>query len=331
MFSRNSIWNTFARTWVAAMVAFIAVEASAVEERVSFDSGDGHVAIVVDGLQIAVYSYRDDAISRPYFAHVRAPGGVQVTRNHPPVEGQDLMDHGTFHPGIWMSFGDISGSDYWRLKSPVRHVEFVEPPTDGAGQGSFAVRNEYLDQNDLEKVVCNETARYTVLVRPAGYLLLWDSLFSGDREFAFGDQEEMGVGFRVATPLRVGASGKEKVPPGNGTILDAAGRKNGDQVWGNSADWCDFSGTIAGQHAGMTVFCHPNNFRPTHYHARDYGLLQANAFALKAFAKGEASRVVVKPGETLRLRYGILLHAGPHGSKPDLGAAYNDYVQQAGK
>ena len=41
---------------------------------------------------------------------------MQVTRHHPPIEGQDRVDHGTFHPGIWMAFGDISGSDYWRLE-----------------------------------------------------------------------------------------------------------------------------------------------------------------------------------------------------------------------
>ena len=43
----------------------------------------------------------------------------------------------------------------------------------------------------------------SLLVRPAGYLLTWDSTFSSDRSFYFGDQEEMGLGIRVATPIRV--------------------------------------------------------------------------------------------------------------------------------
>jgi hypothetical protein len=294
---------------------------------VEFAQGEGRLTVTIDGLPVAVYCFQDDKITRPFFAHVRAPNGVQLTRHHPPIEGYDLVDHDTFHPGIWMSFGDISGSDYWRIMAPVRHAEFVERPQGGAGKGSFAVRNRYLDQKDPSQIVCEEVARYTFVARPQGTLLLWDSTFTSKHEFTFGDQEEMGLGFRVATPLRVEKGGEENVPPGNGTILDSEGRKNGDQVWGNSAEWCDYSGTIAGQRVGITLFCHPKNFRPSWFHARDYGLLEANPFGRQAFGKGEKSSVAIKPGEKMQLRYGVLLHSGPPASKLDLKSAYADYVK----
>ena len=289
----------------------------------------GRVAVIIDGLPVAVYCYRDHRISRPYFAHVRTRGGVQVTRQHPPIQGWDLLDHDTMHPGIWMSFGDINGSDYWRLAARVRHAEFVSEPVGGSDRGTFAVRNEYLDQRDPSKVVCEEIARYTFSVRPGGYLLQWDSMFSSDDEFTFGDQEEMGIGIRVATPLRVGASGKGDLPSGSGTILDSAGRKNEEEVWGNSAEWCDYTGTIAGRHVGITIFSHPDNFRPSRHHARDYGFVAANPFGRKAFGKGEASEFVVKPGEKLRLRFGIWVHSRPQASAPDLRSAYAHYLEVA--
>jgi hypothetical protein len=100
-------------------------------------------------------------------------------------------------------------------------------------------------------------------------------------------------------------------------------------VWGNSANWCDYSGTMAGQRVGMTIFCHPDNFRPSWFHARDYGLLEANPFGRQAFGKGVASKVIVKPGEKLRLRYGVLVHSGPQGSTPDRNQAYADYLKLA--
>jgi hypothetical protein len=297
------------------------------DDSVAIVPGNGRLAIVIDGLPVAMYCYADETITRPYFAHVRAPNGIQVTRNHPPLERQDLMDHPTFHPGIWMSFGDISGSDYWRLAARVRHAGFVEPAQSGEGSASFAVRNQYIDGKDPSKLVCEEVARYTIAVRPAGFLLIWDSTFSSEREFAFGDQEEMGVGFRVATPLRVGKSGKDEVPAGHGAIIDSNGRKNGEAVWGKSAAWCDFSGMMAGERVGLAIFCHTENFRPSRYHARDYGLLQANPFGQQSFDQGEKSLVVVKPGEKLRLRYGILIHSSPPNSDLDLAAAYQDYLE----
>lgn len=85
--------------------------------------------------------------------------------------------------------------------------------------------------------------------------------------------------------------------------------------------------TIAGQHVGVTLMAHPGNFRPSWLHARDYGLLVANPFGRKAFRQGDPSKVVVKPGEHLRLRYGVLLHAAPAEKKPDLAAAYADFLR----
>ena len=136
----------------------------------------------------------------------------------------------------------------------------------------------------------------------------------------------MGLGIRMSTPLRSERQSRGNIPPGTGEILDAEGRKNGAEVWGHAAPWCDYSGTVGERHVGATLFCHPDNFRPSWFHARDYGLLVANPFGRKAFRQGEASQIVVKPGEQLRLRYGILLHSG---ETPDYDAAFRDYVETA--
>ena len=45
---------------------------------VAFVEGQGRVAVVIDGMPIAVYSYADEQISRPYFAHVRAPAAYRL-------------------------------------------------------------------------------------------------------------------------------------------------------------------------------------------------------------------------------------------------------------
>jgi hypothetical protein len=299
--------------------------------RVALTRGEGKVDITIGGQPVATYYYDDKTITRPFFAHVRTPSGVQVTRHHPPIEGQDVMDHPTFHPGIWMAFGDISGSDNWRLKARVRQAEFVEEPHGGPEKGSFAVRNDYLDQKDPSRIVGREVARFEFLTTPAGYMLVWDSTFSSDKELYFGDQEEMGLGVRVATPLRVASKKPDNLPAGSGTIRDSQGRKNEKEIHGNAADWCDYSGTLDGKHVGMTILCHPENFRPSWFHARDYGLLEANPFGRHAFHKGEISKVVIKPGESLRLRHGVLLHSESPDSQPDLAAAYQDYLRMTSK
>jgi hypothetical protein len=276
------------------------------------------VIITDGGRPVATYVFRDDKILRPYFANVHAPGGIQVTRNHPPVPGKDATDHDTMHPGVWLAFGNLSGQDFWRNKARIVHERFIEPPAVRDGQVTFTAENAFQAANGGE--ICKQTSRLALAARPAGYLLIWEATFRSEQgEIVFGDQEEMGLGVRVATPIAVKQGG---------TIRDAMGRRNEREVWGNAADWCDYSGTIAGRHAGITTMCDPKNFRPSWLHARDYGALVANPFGQQAFRKGPASKVVVKPGESFRLRYGVLLHAGPPDAAPDLKAAYADFLSR---
>lgn len=275
----------------------------------------GKLTITHDGKPVATYVHGDAKIRRPYFAHLHEPGGAQVTRNHPPVAGKDPTDHADFHPGLWLAFGDLSGADSWRIKAPVVHERFVEEPKGGM-RGGFAVRNRYLGA-DGKKAVCAETCRYTFVARAGAYLILWDSTFTAeDGDVTFGDQEEMGLGIRVAAPLAVDR--KE-----GGRITDSAGRVNGKAIWGKQADWCDYTGKLGGRAVGVTLMPDPKNPRPSRFHARDYGLLAANPFAVAAFKAGPENNHVLRKGESLRLRFGVLLHGGA-----DVPVAYRDFLER---
>jgi hypothetical protein len=143
------------------------------------------------------------------------PSGIQVTRNHPPIEGKDSPDHDTFHPGIWLTFAGINGNDYWRLKQKTEHEMYVGEKESGPGKGSFTVSNFYLDKDG--KRIAHETCKYTIIVRRRHYLLIYDSTISSDEhDLVFGDDQEYGLGIRVQTPI------EERY---GGQILNADGNK----------------------------------------------------------------------------------------------------------
>lgn len=250
--------------------------------------------------RIVDYVFKDPEVPRPYFCHVRTPSGIQVTRNHPPRENEDATDHIGLHPGIWLSFGDISGNDYWRFKARTEHVKFLEQPTVAEDSIRFVVLNRYLSQDGL-KTVCMETQTCRLKTTGTGYRIELTSEFRHDQTFAFGDQEEMGLGLRIVTPLAVNSQK-------GGRILDSAGRKNGDEVWGKTADWCDYAGPLNNRWIGMTIMSSSANFRPSWSHARDYGFIAVNPFGRKAFTQGEPSQIEVKPGEQLKLRFAVEIH-----------------------
>ena len=78
------------------------------DSPVKFERGQDHVSIRIGGMPLVTDVWNDPTVKRPYFAHIRSPKGRQVTRTFPPVEGRDA----TMHPGCWLAFGDISGSDF---------------------------------------------------------------------------------------------------------------------------------------------------------------------------------------------------------------------------
>lgn len=299
-----------------AVVPLYAAAAFADQPAIAFKPVEDGLEIVVGDDVLATYIYRDDAIFRPYFTNVHAPGGVRVTRHHPPRTGIDSTDHATMHPGIWLAFGDVSGHDFWRNKARVEHVRFVESPQGGKGEGSFSVENRYIADGNT---ICTEICRHRFVASGGTCLLTYESEFTGEEEFYFGDQEELGLGVRVRNELRVKG--------GEGRIQNADGLVDEANVWGKQSDWCDYSGTVDGRRLGLLLMPSPQNFRQSWCHARDYGFMAANPFGRNAFTRGEKSRVPVEPGETFRLRYGVLVYSLPADEQMDLEQAYRKYVK----
>jgi hypothetical protein len=263
---------------------------------------------------VAEFVFRDPIVLRPYFANVHAPGGLLVTRHHPPIAGVDATDHNTMHPGIWLGFGDISGNDFWRNKGRIKHVQFSLAPTITSDQLTFETQSQLLTADN--KPLCELISHFSLAARPAGWLLVWEATFRSDEhDFTFGDQEEMGFGARLATPFS---------ETNGGLIVNAHGVKTARATWGQAAKWCDYSGNVDERHGGITLMAGPNNFRESWWHNRDYGVFVANPFGRAAMKQGEPSAVTVKRGESFRLTFAALLHSG---IDYDPAAAYKDAEQ----
>jgi putative membrane-bound dehydrogenase-like protein len=277
------------------------------------DQQDDRLRISLDGKGIVEFVFRDDKILRPYFANARLADGRQVTRNHPPVKGEDALDHDTMHPGIWLGFGDISGHDFWRNKAAMEHVRFVSEPQIADGRLTFS--NECRLKTGSGQVLGSLTNAFTLMRRPSGWLLVWDATFHADQgPLVFGDQEEMGFGARVATPFT------EK---NGGVIRSSSGKQTAKETWGQPAKWCDYSGT-GPKSGGIQLMSREKNFRESWWHNRDYGILVANPFGREAMKQGPKSSVEIRKGQALQLRFGALIHDD---QQIDLAGEYKVFLE----
>lgn len=282
------------------------VEADAVKPVIDSKSKFGldvqtdRLSMTFSGKALGEYVWGDPKILRPYFANIHGPGGTKITRNHPPVVGPDATDHATMHPGLWLGFGDISGVDFWRNRGRIEHRKFLSPPTATDERINFATESDLLKPDGVR--MGGMVNRYTLTRRPSGWLIVWDATFNAsEQDLVFGDQEEMGLGARVASVLT------EK---NGGTLISSSGAKSAKATWGKAAAWCDYSGTQNEQPLGITLMPGPKNFRESWWHNRDYGVFVANPFGREAMKQGARSAVSVKKGESFRLVFGAMLHDG---------------------
>lgn len=270
------------------------------------------------GRPVADYVFSDAAILRPHFQNLRAPSGVQVTRNHPPVAGEP-SDHATMHPGLWLAFGDISGQDFWRNKARIEHAAFSSPPALQEGKLTFATRNRLVGTDG--SLLGTQDSRFTVTRSgDSAFLITWTAEIRGEnRELVFGDQEEMGLGVRVATELT------EK---NGGLVVNSDGIQGAKQAWGKPAAWAAYSRTIEGRTRGAAIFPAKTNPAPTWWHSRDYGVFVANGFGARVLPPAAGGKLVLPAGATLRLRYGVLLFDTPAAAPLDLAGINRVFQSQ---
>ena len=282
---------------LTAYLLSIKSQAVAYPTKFSVDEKKDRLHISLDGKPIVDFVFQDKQILRPYFANARLVNGLQVTRNHPPIQGVDAVDHDTMHPGLWLGAGDINGQDFWRNKASIEHIRFVDLPKLEEGRLQFATECQM--KSESGEPVCSLTNQIMLIARPNGWTLKWTAIFQADHgPIVFGDQEEMGFGARMATSFT------EK---SGGIIRSSTGRKTAKETWGQPSKWCDYSGS-GPQSGGIMLMASENNFRESWWHNRDYGVFVANPFGREAMKQGARSALTVEQGDTLTVTFGAYIH-----------------------
>ena len=276
------------------------------EKAVTLTAKEASVEIEIGGEPFAVYNYSKQ-LPKPFFHPVRGPGGTVLTR---PIERKG--DDHPHHKGIWVAVDEVNGVDFWAEKGKIENVS-VALDTDGAA-GILRTVNHWLDPSG--RPILKETT--TVTIYP-NRLMVFDIRFlpAGNESVTFDDTKEGLFGFRMVNSMREREGGHVK---------NADGLEGSAACWGKTSHWVDYYGTVQGKTFGVALFDHPGNFRPSRYHVRNYGLFSISPFGEKAYARNDPSPVVLKPGETLRLRYGLYIHQGDT-EQGSVAAVYRQFVK----
>jgi hypothetical protein len=325
------------RRLVCTLVLFAAAPLPAADP-VSVTKADGQVLEFKAGSAVVAKYHAGDKVAKPYLYPVLAPNGAPVTRGWPMVEGlpDETKDH-VHQKSAWFCHGDVipegielktksankadHGVDFWSESKDkdgkARHGRIVcvkvgEPKQVSPSHVAVETKNEWWSP-DAQNIL-NETRTLHLVALPEGRLFVFDiDLHASVCPITFGDTKEGSFGVRVNDTIRL--AGKDStgvVTPSSGSASKAPAKDN-LPLWGQTADWNDYSGTIGGKAAGVAVFADPKNASPSAWHTRAYGLMAANPFGREhsfPSMKGKTDLVKIEKGGHLKLRFGIYAHDG---------------------
>ena len=294
--------------------------ASAAEPMIVAERTENGVAIKVDGELFTEYLVRSG--NKPVLWPIIGPTGKPMTRAYPfkdDVDGE-AKDH-IHQRSLWFTHGDVNGVSFWDegpKSGSIVHREFNV--IESEPEPKIVTTNDWLAKDGMK--VCEDertlvfgadgttrTIDFTVTVKATG------------SPVTFGMTKEGSFGIRVAESMKVDAKK-------GGTIVNSEGQRNG-AAWGQAAPWVDYYGPVEGETVGIAILNHPSSFRyPTHWHVRTYGLFAANPFGLKDFGQSGEGAHTIPPGESMTLKYRVLLHQGDE-KQADIAGAFERYAKSS--
>ena len=249
-----------------------------------------------EGREIARYHFAKD-LYRPFVYPLVGPSGKSLTRMGHPRDPNGHSHHNSF----WVSHHDVGGVAFWNdAKSSEGRIvhQRVLRYEDADDEALIEVQNAWVDGAGQGKTLLQE--RRAMRFRPqerGQWLLVLDIELAAPRQPVTLGKTNFGlVGVRLAKTIGV--------HDGGGAIRNSEGAVNEPQVHEQPARWVDYSGQITpDRREGLTLFDHPENpNHPSVFHVRDDGWMGA--------ALTFAAPRTIEPGQPLKLRYGLWVHAG---------------------
>ncbi|QDS91048.1 hypothetical protein EC9_52670 [Rosistilla ulvae] len=294
--------------YLSLLIAFTCLSTAAVSqvsgEEFSVRKTDKSIEVKQGDSPVATYLFRSGA--KPIIWPLYGPGDVEMTRGYPmrDASSDERSDH-IHHRSLWFTHGEVNDIDFWAETEGhgvIEQKEILEAK--GGKQAVIATANDWMSPEG--KKILSDRRRFTFGGDDTMRWVDCDfTLIASAGEVHFGDTKEGSFGIRTAGTMKVDAKT-------GGTILNSNGEKNID-AWGTKAKWCDYFGPVQGKTRGIAILNHPSSFQyPCRWHVRNYGLFAANPFGHYHFVgdKKKTDGFRLAPGETIQLRYRVILHDG---------------------
>ena len=284
---------------------------------------DGKQVIIRSGeKEILRYQAEPGELPRPeipqallrggYIHSIHTPSGRLITDDFP---ADHLHHHGVWSPWTKTEF-EGRHPDFWNMGQSTGRVEFValDDIWQKNGKAGLKARHQFVDLTaSPPKIALLETWELVVSVVGNAYCIDFSSIqtCATTSPLKLPEYHYGGLGFRG----KWGWNGEDQLQ-----LLTSSGLT--DRLKANSSreKWCWIGGKVDGETCGVTMFCHPQNFRfpqPVRIHPSQ---------PFFCFAPQQLGEMEITPGEKYVARYRFIIADG----MPDATVAegwWKDYAE----
>lgn len=302
-----------------ALAVLLLAAAPLTAAEFTIEKQDDGLTVKLDGQLVTRYVTKSGA--KPILFPLVSPTGKELTRGWPMRDALEFeaKDH-PHHRSLWLTHGNVNGVDFWSesgKNGTIVHREFVK--AEGGDTATIVSQNDWLAPDG--KKVCEDER--TIRIggdNNARWIDFDTTIKASEGPLTFGETKEGAFGVRVWETMKLTAKK-------GGHIVNSEGLKD-KETWSKPAAWVDYHGPVDGETLGIAILNHPQSFRfPTTWHVRDYGLFAANPFGGKDFSADAAKKYgehKLEPGESITLRYRVILHKGDE-KEGKIAEAFADY------
>lgn len=238
-----------------------------------------------------------DSLTKYVLYPLYSAAGIEITRGYPlaPRKGEQ-----TDHPhqiGLWFTFGDVDGVDFWNNSSarlPEERYKYgsirvTEAPQTNVSQGNITVNADWVNYKD--EILLKEKTVFYFDGSSESRTVRRQTILTAYKDIHLNGNKEGLIGLRMDRNFESSMTG---------SYLNANGDK-GDDVWGKRSPWVSLTGKKEEREITITLYDVPGNpYYPAWAHARGYGLFALNNLGGQEFnPKDEKISISLKKGETI--------------------------------
>jgi hypothetical protein len=294
---------------VLLISACVLTSAQAARQEVTARLDGDQVTVNVDGKLFTGYKFADSQ-KYPYFWPVNGPAsGKSIT-----TETSEPYPH---HHSLFFGCDKVNGGNYWQDVNARGQIVSEGPKIVKASGKRVVFTDKCVWRRPGSEPVISDTRRI-VVTAPSEDIRLIDFEISlkplVDIEILKTNHALFSA--RVVPELSVKSGG---------TLVNAEGKTTEKGTFGLNSPWCDYSGTRDGVTEGIAILQNPGNrWFPSKWFTRDYGF-----FSPTPMYWLEGGRLELPKGETLKLKYRVVIHAGDV-KQSQIAAKFVQYKEEAG-